>query len=40
MYEIKIKLDKLIEEKGLSSKEVLMLSQRLDKLTVAYYKNN
>jgi len=38
MDEMKIKLDKLIEEKGLSSDDVLELSQRLDKLIIDYYK--
>jgi hypothetical protein len=38
MDEMKIKLDKLIEEKGPSSDDVLELSQRLDKLIIDYYK--
>jgi hypothetical protein len=40
MDEMKNKLNKLIEEKGMSSNEVLELSQKLDKLIVDYYKKN
>lgn len=40
MEELKKKLNKLIEEKGIASKEVLELSRKIDKLIVIYYKRN
>jgi len=38
MEELKDMLNKLIGEKGLSSKEVLELSRKIDKLINDYYK--
>lgn len=38
MEELKDKLNKLIEEKGLSSMEVLELSRKIDKLIIDHYK--
>lgn len=38
MEKLKKELNKLIEEKGITSIEVLELSQKIDKLIVGYYK--
>lgn len=40
MEELKIKLDRLIEEKGIASEEVLELSRKIDKLIIEFYKRN
>ncbi|MDV3426446.1 MAG: aspartyl-phosphate phosphatase Spo0E family protein [Bacillota bacterium] len=40
MEELKEQLNKLIEEKGISSDEVLKLSRIVDKLINDYYKSN
>lgn len=40
MEDLKKKLNKLIEEKGIRSAEVLELSKKIDKLIVDYYKRN
>jgi hypothetical protein len=40
MDELKEKLYKIINEKGISSKDALNVSQSLDKLIVDYYKKN
>lgn len=40
MEELKEQLNKLIEEKGISSDEVLNLSRIVDKLINDYYKSN
>jgi hypothetical protein len=38
MEELRNMLCKIIEEKGISSNEALVLSQRMDKLIIDYYK--
>jgi len=40
MEELRSKLIKLINEKGLLNERTILLSQELDKLIVSYYKIN
>lgn len=40
MEELRAKLIKLIDEKGILNQETILVSQELDKLIVSYYKSN
>jgi len=40
MEELRSKLIKLINEKGVLNEKTILVSQQLDKLIVSYYKNN
>lgn len=40
MEELRDKLNKLINEKGILHEETILVSQELDKFIVSYYKSN